>query len=364
MYHVFFNASAPYIKYLAVLLHSIIAHTKSNPAKPESKAPYIFHVLVDSGSFDKSAQGELESLQALVRVLDSAYPCELRIHDCAELLSIIQPEPSVNRVIYSRLFLARFVDEGVEKCLYLDVDMLVLGDVREIFAIELGESVLGVVRDAITHQPPLESKAGSKPYRFSRDRVYFNSGMLLVNLPAWRAKHIEQRAIAFLQDYRAIYFDQDALNAVAGDCIKLLDLAWNFQFYFYNLYQLHEMHAQSNHIHAPNPYQASFEQRKIIHYVCNPKPWESPYLGIDSTHMPIFGYDRDVWWDLARRTEPFAKELIAIEQGFAQDALESYARSLGADLQNIHRRIDNLANLIKNPIGFVYRRLVAKITRI
>lgn len=360
MYHVFFNTSTPYIKYLAVLLHSIIAHTQSStPNAKESNAPYIFHVLLDSGMFDESSQGELESLHSLIHILNQSYPCELRIHDCAQLLAQIQPNPSINRVIYSRLFVANFVDESVEKCLYLDTDMLALDDVREIFVMEIGEKVLGVVRDAVTYQAPLQSRAGGKPFRFSRDRVYFNSGMLLINLNAWRTEAIEQKAVRFLQSYHALYFDQDALNAVIGDRVELLDPAWNFQFYFYAQYEAHKIFCN-----PPNPYQASFTNRKIIHYVCNPKPWESPYLSLDSIHLPVFAYDRDVWWDLARRTEPFAKELIAIEQSFTHQALESYSRALGADLQNIHKRIDNIASFIKNPIGFAYRKLMKKIARI
>lgn len=360
MYHVFFNTSTPYIKYLAVLLHSIIAHTQSNtPNVKESNAPYIFHVLLDSGMFDESSQVELESLRTLIRILHQSYPCELRIHDCAQFLAQIQPEPNINRVIYSRLFVGRFIDESIEQCLYLDVDMLVLGDVRELFAIELGEKVLGVVRDAVAYQTPLESKTGGKPFRFSRNSVYFNSGMLLINLNAWRAEAIEQKAVRFLQSYHALYFDQDALNAIAGDRVMLLDLAWNFQFYFYSQYKAFEQFRDS-----PNPYQASFTNRKIIHYVCNPKPWESPYLALDSVHLPVFAYDRDVWWKLAKHTEPFANALIAIEQGFTHQALESYTRALGADLQIIHKRIDTIISLIKNPIGFAYHKLLQKIARI
>ena len=219
-----------------MLLHSIVAH-----ANAADSTPFSFHILLDSRGFDEYSPQELAKLPALESLLNSVHSCAIITHDCAALLDTLPVEVNPSRVIYSRLFLARFVDLCVEKCLYLDVDMLALGDIREIFANDLQDSIIAVARDVVSTQAPLPAKDRSKaPYVFGKKHCYFNSGMMLVNLPKWRACKIEQQALAFLQAYSPIYFDQDVLNAIISDQITLLDICWNFQMQFYNQYRFYE----------------------------------------------------------------------------------------------------------------------------
>ncbi|ETD26938.1 glycosyltransferase family 8 protein [Helicobacter canis] len=357
-HHIFFNSSTPYLKYLSVLLHSIVAH-----ANATNSAPFVFHILLDSRGFDESSQAELAKLPALESLLNSTHPCTISTHDCATLLDTINAPRNQTRVIYSRLFLARFVPKSVQKALYLDVDMLALSDVREIFASDMQDSIIAVVRDVVSKQSPLSAReATSAPYHFSPKHIYFNSGMMLINLPKWQEERIEQRCVEFLNTYCALYFDQDALNAVVGENAHYLDISWNLQTQFYNQYRFYEYRI-ANALSYKNPLAQSFAARKIIHYVCEPKPWDSPYLALDSTHLPMFGYERAIWWDLARRTKPFAKELTELESSFASTALEDYAHALSKDLQAMQLRVDKIIALLKNPLGFAYRACKARFTK-
>lgn len=352
-FHIFFNSSTPYLKYLSVLLHSIVMHTDSSHS-----APYVFHILLDSRGFDLESQAELAKLPALQSLLNSIHPCTISTHDCATLLDTITAPINATRVIYSRLFLARFVPTSVQKALYLDIDMLALSDVREVFSSNMQDSIIAVTRDVVSSQPPLSARdTTGAPYHFSPKHIYFNSGMMLINLPKWRQELIEQRCVDFLNTYHALCFDQDALNAIVGKSAYYLDICWNLQTQFYNQYRFYDTYKP---FHA-NPMAQSFATRKIIHYVCEPKPWSSPYLALDSTHLPIFGYERAIWWDLARRTKPFAKQLIELESSFTSCALEDYANALSKDLQAMQLRIDKIIALLKNPLGFAYRACKAKV---
>ena len=355
-HHIFFNSSTPYLKFLSVLLHSIIAH-----ANATNSAPFAFHILLDSRGFDEDSPQELAKLPALESLLNSTHPCTISTHDCATLLDTINAPKNQTRVIYSRLFLARFVPECVQKALYLDVDMLALSDVREIFASDMQDSIIAVVRDVVSKQSPLSARdATGAPYHFSPKHIYFNSGMMLINLPKWQEERIEQRCVEFLNTYCALYFDQDALNAVVGENAHYLDISWNLQTQFYNQYRFYEYRI-ANALSYKNPLAQSFAARKIIHYVCEPKPWSSPYLALDSTHLPMFGYERAIWWDLARKTTPFAKQLIELESSFA--SLEDYAYALSKDLQTMQLRVDKIIALLKNPLGFAYRACKARFTK-
>jgi len=73
--------------------------------------------------------------------------------------------------------------------------------------------------------PPLE--AGRPLWA---DDVNFNSGVLLLNLPAWREEDIAGAAVAYLTDGRHQFLvDQEAINAVLPGRIGEVDPRWNVQ---------------------------------------------------------------------------------------------------------------------------------------
>ena len=107
----------------------------------------------------------------------------------------------------------------VERILYLDADVLVRRDLKDIWRTDLGGRPIGAVRDIafpIGH-PGLPE--------VNRGRIYFNSGVLLVNLSLIRQRLPEMRnAFAALQE--TLYKDQDFLNVFFPDFYEL-DIVWN-----------------------------------------------------------------------------------------------------------------------------------------
>lgn len=129
---------------------------------------------------------------------------------------------------FRRLFFGRLLP-GIDKVLYLDADTLVLGDLRPLWSLDVSGHVLA----AATH--PLFP-------HFSRERIralgvrdlsdFFNSGVLLMNLP--RLRRHEAAFGAFLADPRRrallAFADQDVFNAVLPPDSRLtLHPRWNLQ---------------------------------------------------------------------------------------------------------------------------------------
>ncbi|KAH6908594.1 glycosyl transferase [Coprinopsis sp. MPI-PUGE-AT-0042] len=106
----------------------------------------------------------------------------------------------------------------VERVLYLDADTLVRGDITELWRTDLGEMVMGAAVDV--------------GYPMGHDGVerglYFNSGVLLIDLYKMRAKvdGLEGVCERFKEAKLA---DQDALNEHFRGCWKRLSLRWNAQ---------------------------------------------------------------------------------------------------------------------------------------
>lgn len=111
----------------------------------------------------------------------------------------------------------------VEKMLYLDSDLIVEGDVKEIFDLDFKDNILFAVRD-----PGVDSKK-KKKWGVPRDKHYFSAGVLYIDCKKWRKEKLTEKVLAYLRDNaeKLEFADQDAVNAVLYDRWKEMPLNWN-----------------------------------------------------------------------------------------------------------------------------------------
>lgn len=123
---------------------------------------------------------------------------------------------------YARLFVADMLPETVDRVVYLDCDMIVCRSLRELWETNLDGCVLGAVQDFISDR--MKTAVGVTP-----TQAYFNAGMLLIDLAAWRAQSIEQECLQFIEDHKGkvIHHDQGVINGVLGRTIRRLPLQYN-----------------------------------------------------------------------------------------------------------------------------------------
>jgi lipopolysaccharide biosynthesis glycosyltransferase len=164
----------------------------------------------------------------------AAHP-EARLHWVETLTEKVEhlPEavPGVTRAAYARLFIPFVLPSGIDRALYLDSDLIVRRCVGEFFDLPMGDLAALGVADAGS---PYVSSLYGVPYwsRYGRraDDVNFNSGVLLLNLTAWREEDITGAAVAYLTDGRHQFLvDQEAINAVLPGRIGQVDPRWNVQ---------------------------------------------------------------------------------------------------------------------------------------
>lgn len=105
------------------------------------------------------------------------------------------------------------------RVLYLDVDTLVLIDLRPLLLTSLEGAAIGAVRDP---QNPVIGAGIALPgwteLGLPRGRDYFNSGVMLLDLPACERQEVFSPSRGFLADHpkQARLWDQDALNVAVG----------------------------------------------------------------------------------------------------------------------------------------------------
>ena len=209
-----------YLLPLRVLLTSLFLN---NPG--ESFDIYVIH--------DGFVRKDHESVAALCARFHAVY------HPLAVDEAWFDGAPTLryySRAMYYRLLAAQILPEHMERILYLDPDMLVIGAVRALYETDLGENLYA----ACIHKGIVDLSTPVNKIRLSTYETegYFNSGMLLMNLPRIREYVQPQIIFDYVRDNRAMLVlpDQDVLNGLYGQHI----LALNEQLYNYDVRKYRE----------------------------------------------------------------------------------------------------------------------------
>ena len=166
------------------------------------------------------------------------------------------PEYShVSAATYYRLFLIGLVPPEIEKLLYIDTDIVVIGNLAELYAIDIQSVPVAAVVDAkITNRPELG---------ILDTNTYFNAGVLLINLPLWNSQKISEKAIRYLNEHsqKIVFHDQDALNAVLMNNWIPISNRFNLTF-----------HDTPEYL-PKKKFQKFLKDKVIVHYTTQNKPW-------------------------------------------------------------------------------------------
>ncbi|NIK72702.1 UDP-glucose:(galactosyl)LPS alpha-1,2-glucosyltransferase [Thermonema lapsum] len=230
------------------LLASIFKH---NP-----KAIFTFHVVLQG--IDEQEQQQLRDY--ICKHNGSRLYCYTLDDRLLSTLPMMSPW-NWSAMPYVKMFFPLLLSEKVDRLLVLDVDMLVVNGLDELYNWDLGDHPLGAVKDS-------GISCCNAYWDLHLREDYFNSGMMLIDVERWNKLKISEQAIAFARDNpdKIYYVDQDALNAaVAGRHLLLPEK--------YNL-----IHAYIPQSASRQFYDEFLKGQTILHFTF-PKPWH--YL---STH--------------------------------------------------------------------------------
>lgn len=221
-----------------VMWHSLMA-TRS---VPEGTPVHVLH--------EDSLSGE--SMQA-VRSLIGEGGFEVDFVDTSQVLPQALPNIGyghVSRATYYRLFIATLFPKTVESVVYLDIDILAIGSVRELFEVTLTAPVA-----AVSHFSP---QLGMHLWGPSGGG-YFQAGVLVADLRRWRSESWQERFMVIMRDEadRIKYWDQDVLNLA-------FERAWQPLPWWFNVV--------GSVISCVKPAPLK-EQARLIHFDGPDKPW-------------------------------------------------------------------------------------------
>ena len=239
---VFFTIDNSYVPYLSVALASAIDH--ADPAR--RFRAIILHE-------DVSAEN-----QDLIRALATEHfaveflPMQKGLESITDCMSNRLRCDYFTLTIYYRLFIPEMFPQ-YDKGIYIDSDVVIPGDLAELFDTDIGDNYIGACADlSVADVPPLVQymeQAVGVP-----GNTYINSGVLLMNMKKLRQAHLDTHFLTLLNTYHfdCIAPDQDYLNAMCHTKIHYLPAEWDTM-------------PNDNHPAAAHP--------KLIHYNLFAKPW-------------------------------------------------------------------------------------------
>ena len=166
---------------------------------------------------------------------------------------------------YFRLMIPMVTDCSMERCLYLDADIIVDGSISELYDMSFSGKSLVVGKDTVV-------------MRDKRNEVVFNAGVMLLNLCDIKKDYSFDRISSMIVNNPEKYpmLDQDILNDIYKERVKYFDSG-----IFNRQVNCYDVNARRNSI--------------IYHYSISPKPWiadgENEYFRL--------------WWEYANRCEYF-----------------------------------------------------------
>lgn len=152
---------------------------------------------------------------------------------------------------------------GLNKLIYLDADIVITGDIGELYEYDLGSSYIAGVPDL--YVASLEEEVDGKRIQYketighSKNDAYINAGVLLMNLDTMRKHGIVEQLFKNTTLYaeKIQFQDQDIINITAKGHIKKLPNIFNYT-------------DRDKLVDVKTP-----QELRIIHYTGPAKPWDN-----------------------------------------------------------------------------------------
>lgn len=203
--NVVFSSDNNYAQHMGVAIYSLLLNNR------EFLKVNIY--VIDNHIEDKNKK----NLTDMVMKFENAEIIWIDFEILAQHLQLNMGEWKISISSYARLFIGSILEEEVERVLYLDCDMLVQESLKDVWNIDMKGYVLAAVQDTV-------GIVSKRNIGLEKETAYFNAGMLLIDVQAWREHNIEEKCLDFINERngRVTHHDQGVLNGIfSGNFLRL-----------------------------------------------------------------------------------------------------------------------------------------------
>lgn len=271
---IFFAVDDGYIPFLAVALQSLI----ENSSKNYYYSIKILYTNIKEENKKKISKYKKENVN--IEFVDLNYYIEKVKHK-------LYTRDYYTKTTYFRLFIPNLYPQ-YNKAIYLDSDIVVLGDIAELYNVEMEDNLVAAAPDDVIQTTKVFQEYVEKVVGVADYRNYFNAGILLMNLDEFRKFNFQEKFLYLLETIKfTVAQDQDYLNRLCKGKVKIIDKAWD------------RMPIATDDMKEENI--------KLIHYNLAYKPW----------HFENVLY-KEHFWKYAQKTE-FYKQIDEIRKNYTEE---------------------------------------------
>ena len=271
---IFFAIDDAYTPLLAVALQSLI----DNASKNYYYCIKVLHTDVQENHVKQIKKYESENVN--IEFVDLNYYIN-------KVKDKLYTRDYYTNTTYFRLFLPELYPQ-YDKVLYLDSDIIVVGDISELYNTDMGTNLVAAAPDDIIQKNKVFQDYAELVVGVAKYQHYFNAGVLLMNLDELRKFNFQEKFLYLLEKIKfAVAQDQDYLNRLCKGRVTLVSHDWDVMPYV-------------NDETRP-------EDIKLIHYNFAYKPW----------HFEDITYN-EYFWEYAKKTE-FYDEIVKIKDSYTEE---------------------------------------------
>jgi lipopolysaccharide biosynthesis glycosyltransferase len=283
--HLVLTSDNNYAQHLGVAMVSVL---KNSPQADK----LVFHI-IENGISQENKE-KILSLKDKYKTNINIYNLDnSKLKDCPTINHL-------NQAAYLRLFIPEILPKDIEKVIYLDSDIICLGNLEELYNQNLNNRPLGAIKDIY------ENRA-IKQFFYRGLKSYFNSGIILIDLNKWRKSEVTKKTLNLIFKYKKKlkYADQDILNYLFKNNWQLLDNKFNYQFLDKKDFSIKKDKIPKNTI--------------VLHYISNKKPWTYMYLSntkkyylkyLKISPWSNYKYPDKNWKNILRKQEKKLKDIL------------------------------------------------------
>lgn len=270
---IFFAVDDVYSPFLAVTLQSLT----ENASKNYYYSIKILYTNMQEENKKKLAKYESENVK--IEFVDLNYYIQ-KIQDK------LYTRDYYTNTTYFRLFIPSLYPQ-YDKAIYLDGDIVVLGDISELYNINMGDNLIAAAPDDVIQNTKVFQEYAEKVVGVADYRNYFNAGVLLMNLDELRKFDFLDKFLYLLETVKfSVAQDQDYLNRLCKGRTKIISVAWD---------------------RMPMPTDKILDDEiKLIHYNLAYKPW----------HFDNVLY-KEHFWKYAEKTQ-YIDEIKKIKEAYTE----------------------------------------------
>ena len=176
-------------------------------------------------------------------------------------------------IVYARLLLTQYLPDSIDKVLYLDGDTIVNGSLKALAKMQLSEDIWA----AAVPEAYMPTKIMQRSIGFSKGDIYYNAGVMLINVRAWRENNLTERFIRYLiaNKDRIRFNDQDILNACCKGHVQMLQPTYNMNpnLPWFPVWFVERHLVWGRLLPGKEAYRRMLENPVIVHYMGDERPW-------------------------------------------------------------------------------------------